>query len=342
MLTWFNEILTKAVEEKASDVHLSTGSPVIFRIDSELVKYGEEIIETDDLLHLQKVLVSDSKHQSDVDLIDYDFAYEIPDVSRFRLNIYQQRKGISIAIRVVSLTIKDMTSLGLPEELKLITKAKSGIFLVTGPTGSGKSTTLASIVQYMNKRMKKRIITLEDPIEFVYENILSTIEQREIHTTLSTYQYGIRSAMRQDPDVLLVGELRDLETISAALTAAETGHLVLGTLHTTDAPGTIDRIIDAFPTEQQAQVRNQIANLLTGVLSQRLIKKEGVKGLVLASEFMLNNKAIANLIRKEQNHQIHNAMQTSRKEGMYTMQSKLEDLVQQRIISEDNLNPFKL
>lgn len=332
MLEWIETILTDAVNKRASDIHLSVGSPVVYRIDGEMINANERVLSTHDLENLRDVLLPKEKLATYNHLLDYDFSYHIPGLSRFRMNIYNQRKGLSVSIRVVSLEIPTMSELGLPSALKQITKTKNGIFLVTGPTGSGKSTTLASMVQYMNERYSKRILTLEDPIEFVYENQKCVIEQRELGSSVHSFESGIRGALRQDPDVLLVGEMRDLETISAAITAAETGHLVLSTLHTNDAPKTIDRIIDAFPPNQQPQVRNQLASLLSGVVSQQLVKRANGKGMALATELLLNNSAISNLIRTEKVHQIHNIMQTSAKEGMHTLVSNLEELKNQGII----------
>lgn len=334
MLDWLNDILIKAKEMRASDVHLSCGSPVIYRIDNDIVRIGEEVLTDDRLYPVMRALLPQENLRDPVQ--DYDFSYEIPDVSRFRVNVFHQRRGLSITIRLISNVILDMNTLGLPMELKKVVKKKNGIFLVTGPTGSGKSTTLASMIQYINTRMGKHIITLEDPIEFVYENAKSIIQQREVKNNVRSFKDGIRSALRQDPDIILVGEMRDLETISAAISAAETGHLVFGTLHTNSAPKTIDRIIDAFPSEQQNQVRTQFASLLVGVLSQQLVKKAGGKGRAVVTEFLLNNNAISNLIRTEKIHQIANAMQTGASEGMHTMKSKVDELVHKGIISENH------
>lgn len=335
MLDWLNEVLINAKEMGASDVHLSTGSQVIYRIDNDIIRIGEEILTDEKLFHVKRALLPDINWSKEP-LKDYDFSYEIPEVSRFRMNIFTQRRGISMTIRLISNVILDMNTLGLPPELKKVVKRKNGLFLVTGPTGSGKSTTLASMIQYINTRVGKHIITLEDPIEFVYENSKSIIQQREIKTNVTSFKDGIRSALRQDPDIILVGELRDLETISAAISAAETGHLVFGTLHTNSAPKTIDRIIDAFPPDQQAQVRTQFASLLVGVLSQQLVKKSSGKGRVCVTEFLLNNNGISNLIRTEKIHQISNAMQTGAAEGMHTMKSKIEELVNKGIIAENH------
>ncbi|MGX5609640.1 type IV pilus twitching motility protein PilT [Bacillus cereus] len=335
MLNWLNDVLIKAKEMGASDVHLSCGSPIIYRIDNDIVRIGEEILDDDRLFPVARGLLPDVNFMRDP-LRDYDFSYDIPGVSRFRVNLFRQRRGWSFSIRLISNVILDMNTLGLPMQLKNVVRKKNGIFLVTGPTGSGKSTTLASMIQYVNTRMSKHIITLEDPIEFVYESAKAIIHQREIGHNVTNFKDGIRSALRQDPDIILVGEMRDLETISAAISAAETGHLVFGTLHTNSAPKTIDRIIDAFPSDQQNQVRTQFASLLVGILSQQLVKKASGKGRVAVTEFLLNNNAIANLIRTEKIHQIPNAMQTGASEGMHTMKTKVDDLLNKGVISENH------
>lgn len=336
MEKWFLKVLEYAIEKEASDIHLSSGSPIVFRIHGELTKIDEKDNITPAILsELIEDLLPDNVSQFENSLEDYDFSFEVENLSRFRINVYNQLKGPSVAIRILPNEIKSLAKLGLPMELKKICKKKNGIFLVTGPTGSGKTTTIAAMIDFINEKMKKHIITLEHPIEYKFENKNSIIEQREIGTNIRSFSEGLRSALRQDPDVIFVGELRDLESISTALTAAETGHLVLGTLHTQNAPKTIDRIIDTFPAAQQSQIRSQLSSVLLGVLSQQLIPTANNKGRILVSEFLLNNTAIANLIRTENTHQIHNQIQTGKKEGMHTMQDKLQELIGDQIVDNE-------
>lgn len=261
-------------------------------------------------------------------------------MSRFRVNIFYQRSAISLAFRVIPRDIPTIDSLGIPQRLKDLVKKPHGLILVTGPTGSGKSTTLASMIDYMNHEMNRHIITLEDPIEYLHSHNKCIIEQREVGFDTISFKDGLRASLRQDPDVILVGELRDLDTIQTAITAAETGHLVLGTLHTQDTTGTIDRIIDVFPVHQKNQVRTMLANVLIGVMSQRLFPTLNTKGRVAATELLINNAAIKNLIRNEKMHQIPNVLQTSKDQGMHTMEMDMRQLISEKRISELELLPY--
>lgn len=271
---------------------------------------------------------------------ELDFSYSLPGVSRFRVNTYFQRGCIAIALRVVPTKIPTIEELQLPNVLRKIAEKPQGLVLVTGPTGSGKSTTLASMIQYMNQTMKKHIITLEDPIEYLHKHGLSIIDQREVGFDTNNFANGLRASLRQDPDVILVGEMRDLETIHTAITAAETGHLVFGTLHTSSAPATINRIIDVFLPSQQAQIRIQLASVLVSVISQRLFQTVDKKGRRAATEILINNAAVANLIRNEKIHQIVNVMQTSRALGMHTLEANIKELVQSGVISKEAAEPY--
>jgi twitching motility protein PilT len=256
------------------------------------------------------------------------------------VNAYFQRSCISIALRVVPRNIPTLEELKLPPVLMKIAEKHQGLVLVTGPTGSGKSTTLASMIHYMNQTMRKHIITLEDPIEYLHKHGSSIIDQREVGFDTRSFAYGLRSALRQDPDVILVGEMRDLETIQTAITAAETGHLVLGTLHTSSAVSTIERIIDVFPAEQQSQVRVQLASVLQGVIAQRLLPTVDKKGRIAVSEILLNNSAVANLIRSEKIHQIPTVMQTSKAIGMELFESNVNRFLNAGMISKEVASPF--
>ncbi|PWW19652.1 twitching motility protein PilT [Cytobacillus oceanisediminis] len=312
-------ILTAAYELGTSDIHLTVGVPPIMRLHGDLKQYGKEIIKPQDTEEMAKAIIPETLWETFKENGELDFSYGIPGVSRFRINAYHQRSSVSLAIRVVPTKIPALEELGLPNVLKEIAGKPQGLVLVTGPTGSGKSTTLAAMIDYINKNMKRHIVTLEDPIEYLHNHGTSIIDQREVGFDTKSFANGLRACLRQDPDIILVGEMRDLETISTAITAAETGHLVLGTLHTTDAPSTIDRIIDVFPPGQQSQVRIQLASVLTSIISQRLFPAISKDGRVAALEIMINNAAIRNLIRNEKIHQIHSVMQTSKASGMETL-----------------------
>ncbi|MCC3356548.1 type IV pilus twitching motility protein PilT [Bacillus sp. REN16] len=335
-----NQILLSAHELKASDIHITAGVPPIFRINGDLKRYGKEMILPNMIDSIAKAIVPEDMWLYFKEKGELDFSYGIQGVSRFRVNLYKQRTTLAIAFRVIPTAIPTFEELELPQVLKKICQKPQGLVLVTGPTGSGKSTTLASMIQFINQTMSKHVVTLEDPIEYLHKHGASIIEQREIGSDTLNFANGLRAALRQDPDVILVGEMRDLETIHTAITAAETGHLVLGTLHTVSAPSTIERIIDVFPSSQQPQIRIQLANVLVSVISQRLFPTANRKGRRAATEILINNSAVANLIRNEKTHQIKNVMQTSRAEGMHTLDSNLIDLVRAGTISKDVAQPF--
>ncbi len=271
---------------------------------------------------------------------ELDFSYAVQGVSRFRVNAYHQRSCISIALRVVPTKIPTIEELMLPPVLMKIAEKHQGLVLVTGPTGSGKSTTLAAMIQFMNQSMSKHIITLEDPIEYLHKHGSSIIDQREVGFDTKSFAYGLRSALRQDPDVILVGEMRDLETIHTAITAAETGHLVLATLHTSSAVSTIERIIDVFPPEQQSQIRVQLASVLQGIVAQRLLPTVDKQGRIAVTEILLNNSAVSNLIRSEKIHQIPSIMQTSRAQGMELLEANVSRLLHTGVITRETAQPF--
>ncbi|MGG3842161.1 type IV pilus twitching motility protein PilT [Anoxybacillus kestanbolensis] len=333
-------ILRAAFELKASDIHLTVGIPPIFRINGDLKRYGQETLSPADTEQMAKAIVPEKLWPYVDEAGEVNLSYSLPGVSRFRVNVFKQRGCISLAIRIVPTKIPTLDELQLPDVLKKMVAKPQGLILVTGPTGSGKSTTLAAMIDYMNKTMRKHIITLEDPIEYVHKHGSCIIDQREVGTDTSSFANGLRAALRQDPDVILVGEMRDLETIQTAVTAAETGHLVFGTLHTSSAPATIDRIIDVFPPEQQGQIRIQLATVLVSIISQRLFPRVQNNGRIAATEILINNAAVANLIRNGKTHQIPSIMQTSRALGMHTLETSIKELVQQGLIAKEVVAPY--
>lgn len=333
-------LLRTAFELKASDIHLTVGMPPVMRINGDLKRYGKEILTPNDTEGMARVIVPAQMWEKFKEKGELDFSYGIPGVSRFRVNTYHQRTNISMAIRIVPSSIPTLEELGLPDVLTKMIEKPQGLILVTGPTGSGKSTTLAAMIHYMNQHMRNHVITLEDPIEYLHKHGSCIIDQREIGFDTKNFANGLRAALRQDPDVILVGEMRDLETIQTAITAAETGHLVLGTLHTSGAPATINRIIDVFSPAQQAQIRIQLASVLVGIISQRLFPTIDKKGRKAATEIMINNSAIANLIRSEKIHQIASIMQTSRAQGMHTLETSIKEMVDRGFIQKELALPY--
>jgi twitching motility protein PilT len=333
-------LLRAGFELKASDIHLTVGVPPIMRVNGEIKRYGQDSLQPNDTEEMARAIIPEHMWSLFKEKGELDFSYGIPGVSRFRINSYLQRSCVAMAIRIVPTRIPSLEELELPQTLQQIAEKPQGLVLVTGPTGSGKSTTLASVINYMNQTSRKHIITLEDPIEYLHRHGNSIIDQREVGFDTNNFANGLRAALRQDPDVILVGEMRDLETIQTAITAAETGHLVLGTLHTSSAPATINRIIDVFPPSQQPQVRIQLASVLVGIISQRLFKTIDNKSRKAATEILINNSAVANLIRNEKIHQIVSIMQTSRAQGMHTLESSIKDLVDKGIISKDAALPY--
>lgn len=334
-----DELLKMAVAQEASDLHLSVGSPPIYRIHGNLIRYGNEVLTSEHTEQIAKYLI-DNRWDTFLKEREYDFAYEIKGISRFRMNIFYQKRAISIAARVISDKIPTIEQLQLPPILKTIMNRPHGLVLVTGPTGSGKTTTLAAMIDYVNQTMNKHIITLEDPIEYIHNHGQSIVQQREVGIDTNQFSNGLRSALRQDPDVILVGEMRDLETIQTAITAAETGHLVLATLHTNSAAQTITRIIDVFPPHQQDQIRIQLASVLQAVISQRLLRREDKPGRIAATEILVAHPSISNLIRNNKIDQIHNVLQTSRSLGMHTLKMSIQDLLNRGIISREQAKPY--
>jgi twitching motility protein PilT len=333
-----SKILRTAVQYKASDVYISTGCKPVLRIHGDLVKIDEHPELTKKMAeeYLLEIMNAEQKKRFEQTL-DLDFSLELETISRFRVNMFVQRKGISAVFRLISGNVLSMDELNLPAQLKKATTYKSGLVIVTGPTGSGKTTTLASMVNEINRNHKKHIITIEDPIEYVHKNNQSLIQQREVGVHTHSFKKALRSSLREAPDVILLGEMRDIETMQQAITAAETGHLVLATLHTRGCANSINRIIDAFPADQQNQIRSQLSESLRAVFWQTLIKTKDEKGRIGAFEIMFVNNAIANMIRKESTHQIDSVIETSTKEGMQTMKKTLTDLFQAGLITEENV-----
>lgn len=325
----FGRLLLATIEQKASDLHLTVGNPPMLRVHGSIRSISDRVppLTTDDLhLSLCDILSEEQRKRLERDR-ELDFALEIKNVGRFRANVFYTRRGEGAAFRHIPGKIETMGELGLPEEtLKQFCDRKKGLILVTGPTGSGKSTTLASMVDYINSTRYDHIITIEDPIEFVHEHKKCIVNQREVGTNTHSFANALKSALREDPDVILVGEMRDLETISLALTAAETGHLVFGTLHTMNAPKTVDRVIDVFPSEQQQQVRIMFSEAIVAIISQILIKKKDSSGRLPALEIMVATTAIRNLIREGKTHQLPSIIQTSQKAGMQNMEQVLKNL----------------
>lgn len=338
-----DKLLKGGHDKGASDVHIVAGSPPIYRINGQLIPQKEESkILPKDTAEMAKAILTEEMWETLDKRREVDLSYGIAGISRFRVNIFFQRSALSLAFRVIPREIPSIDALGIPKILEKVVQHPHGLFLVTGPTGSGKSTSLASMIDYMNKNMNKHVITLEDPIEYLHSHNQSIIEQREIGFDTLSFKDGLRASLRQDPDVILVGELRDLDTIQTAITAAETGHLVLGTLHTQDTAGTIDRMIDVFPTHQRDQTRTMLANVLIGVMSQRLFRSvSGDRGRVAATELLINNAAIRNHIRSEKMHHIPNVLQTSREQGMHTMEMSIKQLIAEKKIRASELAPYK-
>ncbi len=329
------ELLTEAVEKQASDIHLTVGAPPVLRLNGSLARCGEERLMPSDTEAALRALADADKQAQFHERGEIDFSYAIARVSRFRINAFRQRGSVAIAIRVVNETIPTIEALGLPATVAQLAMKPRGLVLVTGPTGSGKSTTLAAMIDLINHERSCHIITLEDPIEYLHRHDKSIINQREMHADTLSFANALRAALREDPDVILVGEMRDTETIATAITAAETGHLVLATLHTSDAAQTIDRIIDVFPPHQQQQVKIQLSLTLQGIVAQQLLPRRSGQGRVAAFEVLVATPAVRNLIREGKTHQLHSVIQTGGKSGMQAMDMALRDLVQRHEITYD-------
>ncbi len=330
------KLLKSVLAFKSSDLHLVPGSEPQIRIDKELRALNLPILSASEIEQMAYALIEEKQKKEFEENYELDFSFELKDIGRFRANYYRTIHGIACAFRMIPLNIPTLDEYGNPPIFKELIKREKGLILVTGPTGSGKSTTLASMLHEINMTQRRHIITVEDPVEFVHKNNKSLFSQRDVGSTTKSFAAALKYALRQDPDIILIGEMRDKETIAAALTAAETGHLVFGTLHTNSAPGTINRIIDVFDGDEQPQIRAQLASSLVSIISQMLIpKKDG--GMVATQEILISNPAIGNLIREDKMHQIYSQMQINQQETFMTTQNQqLMELLQEDIISKEN------
>jgi twitching motility protein PilT len=328
------ELLNFSVKSKASDMHLSAGMPPLIRVDGDIRRIDVPALDHKAVHGLVYEIMNDKQRKNYEKDLECDFSFEIPNLARFRVNAFVQNRGAGAVFRTIPSKILSMEQLGMGDVFKKISDVPRGLVCVTGPTGSGKSTTLAAMIDYINSNHYHHILTIEDPIEFVHESKKSLINQREVHRDTHGFNEALRSALREDPDIILVGELRDLETIRLALTAAETGHLVFGTLHTTSAAKTIDRIVDVFPAAEKAMVRSMLSESLQAVVSQTLLKKVG-GGRVAAHEIMMGTPAIRNLIREDKIAQMYSAIQTGAQVGMQTLDQCLKNLISKGVVNKE-------
>jgi len=335
-----DEILRQMMERQASDLHLASGSAPYLRIHGDMVKLNYKDLTPEVCQALLFEILSPQQRESFLENWDLDCSYSLKGVGRFRVNVFRQRHGLGAVFRRIPESIQTAQELGLPLNITDLLNVSEGLILVTGPTGSGKSTTLASLIHTINTTRRSHIITIEDPIEFVHNNKSSLINQREVSSHTKSFHQALRAALREDPDVILVGEMRDLETISLAITAAETGHLVLATLHTNSATKTVDRIIDVFPEAQQSQIRVMLSESLRGIVAQSLVKRADGNGRVAVVEVLVNIPAVANLIREGKTFQIHSSMQTGQVHGMITFESAMSELVRKGLVSRDEGQSF--
>jgi len=328
-------LLHRMVELEASDLHITAGSAPVVRVRGSLERLeGYEKLSSHDTLQMLYRIMSTEQQKQLEEKRQIDLSYSMPGLARFRVNLYSQRESLAAAFRMIPATLKTLEELGMPTSLYDLTLNPRGLVLVTGPTGSGKSTTLAALIDHINSTRAEHIITIEDPIEFLHKHKRCIVNQRELGEDATSFADALRGALRQDPDVILLGEMRDLETISTALTAAETGHLVFGTLHTQSAPSTVDRVIDVFPAEQQDQIRIQLAATLVGVLTQTLLPTADGRGRAPGIELLLPDDAVRNLIRQSKVEQVYSIMQTSISRGMQTMEQSLVDLVRRGVVTK--------
>ena len=328
------ELLAFSAKQGASDLHLSAGLPPMIRVDGDVRRINLPPLEHTEVHSLIYEIMNDKQRKDFEEFLETDFSFEVPGVARFRVNAFNQNRGAGAVFRTIPSKVLTMEDLEMGQVFKDISMVPRGLVLVTGPTGSGKSTTLAAMVDFINDKRYDHILTIEDPIEFVHESKKCLVNQREVHRDTHGFNEALRSALREDPDIILVGELRDLETIRLALTAAETGHLVLGTLHTTSAAKTIDRVIDVFPAEEKSMVRSQLSESLQAVISQTLLKRAN-GGRVAAHEIMIGTPAIRNLIREGKVAQMYSAIQTSSGVGMMTLDQCLQNMVEKRVITRE-------
>lgn len=329
------ELLAFSAKNGASDLHLSAGLPPMIRVDGDVRRIKLPAMEHKEVHALIYDIMNDKQRKDFEEFLETDFSFEVPGVARFRVNAFNQNRGAGAVFRTIPSKVLTMDELGMGEVFRKISDFPRGLVLVTGPTGSGKSTTLAAMLDYINDSRQEHILTIEDPIEFVHSSKKCLVNQREVHRDTLGFSEALRSALREDPDIILVGELRDLETIRLALTAAETGHLVFGTLHTTSAAKTIDRVVDVFPAEEKAMVRSMLSESLQAVVAQTLLRKSG-GGRVAAHEIMIGTPAIRNLVREDKIAQMYSAIQTGGGLGMQTLDQCLKALVQKGIVSRES------
>ena len=333
-----NKLLKSMQEKNASDLHITAGSPVQLRIDEELVPVDKNVLSPEESKELVYSMLSDVQKKKFEQNLELDMAFGLTNIGRFRVNVFKQRGSVASSIRLIPNSIWTFEQCGLPVDVSLnLCKVPKGLVLLTGATGSGKSTSLASMIDWINTNRSCHIVTIEDPIEFIHQNKKAIVNQREVYSDTYSFDSALKHVLRQDPDVILIGEMRDLETIESALIIAETGHLVFATLHTSDCVQTINRIIDVFPAYQQQQIRTQLSFVLIGVLSQQLIPKIKKPGRALATEIMLATPPVRSLIRESKVHQIYSVIQTSQKDGMKTMNQALYNLYQKKVISYDDM-----
>lgn len=333
-----SELLRFALESGGSDLHISAGEPPVIRIHGEMTKVDLPALDKEDVHNMIYDILSDFQRKVFEEHLELDFSFGLGDLARFRVNVFKQHRGESAVFRTIPSKIPGFDELNLPRVFKDIANLEKGLVLVTGPTGSGKSTTLAAIIDYINESAKEHILTVEDPIEFLHISKKCLVNQRELGPHTKSFANALRSALREDPDIILVGEMRDLETIQLALTAAETGHLVFATLHTSSAPDTVDRVIDVFPAGQQNQVRSMLSGSLQAVISQALFKRRDGRGRVAAFEVMIATPAVRNLIRENKIAQIPSMIQTSKGIGMQTMEAACNDLIAKNLVTRDEVS----
>jgi len=329
------ELLAFGQNNKASDLHLSSGMPPMIRVDGDMKRINLPVLDSETVLKMIFDIMNDKQRKRYEEELEADFSFEIPNVARFRVNAFNQDRGPAAVFRTIPSVVLSLDDLGAPKIFQEIVDKPRGLVLVTGPTGSGKSTTLAAMLDHINEKQRSHILTVEDPIEFVHQSKKCLINQRELNKDTHSFENALRSALREDPDIILVGELRDLETIRLAMTAAETGHLVLATLHTSSAPKTIDRVVDVFPAEEKSMVRSMLSESIQAVIAQTLLKKVG-GGRVAAHEIMVGTSAIRNLIREDKIAQMYSMIQTGQNDGMQTLDQCLEKLVRDRLITQND------
>lgn len=333
-----SELLIFMVENKGSDLHVSSGEPPVVRIHGDMTKIDVPPLDRDEVHNMVYEILNDQQRKIFEEDLELDFSFALGDIARFRVNIFKQQRGDSAVFRTIPTKIPTFEELNLPKVFMDIARMDKGLVLVTGPTGSGKSTTLAAMIDLINTEEKGHILTVEDPIEFVHKSKNCLVNQRELGPHTKSFANALKSALREDPDIILVGEMRDLETISLALTAAETGHLVFGTLHTSGAPKTVDRVIDVFPSAQQAQVRAMFSESIQAVITQALFRRKDGKGRIAAFEIMIGSPAVRNLIREAKISQIPSIMQTSKGIGMQTMEAAVNELLAKNLVTRDEVS----